>query len=256
MMSGAVLPPYRVMLVGLPELAEAVDVDPRFSQVASIDAAQAVIVAAAERHAAPEGAQQMPVLLQRHQPAIRSARAVVASGRVGLPWHVQADFVVNPPTGGGVDRLLAGAVEPLDIVLRMAGLPIRRVMARPSGLEGVRAITLHSDHDNDVTSTVLVAGSALGGGDGGIRRHRYRISGSQGLLTVDATKPRLTVSRSDGNRSGWDGLRVTDGWLDSVAADLRNGEGSSVATDLDALDTVIAAARTSLRTGTTTTVKA
>lgn len=248
---------FSVMVVGAPDVAAAVDADVRFVRVESIQDADVLVVGQAEgpsekqdalrEQATQLGVRLIPVLLQRHQPAIRTAQVAVAGGRLGLPWHIQADFVAAAPAGGGADALLSLAVEPLDVVRRIIGLPIRRVLARPSGVGDIHSMTLHCDHDNDVTSAVLVAGADRG--VDGIQRQRYRISGSQGLLTVDTAKPRLTVSSRGGRGSAWQGLHATDGLLDSLLADLSSEGEPSVLADRQEIDRVIAAGAESCTTG-------
>src|SRR5262249_52559927 len=134
--------------------------------------------------------------------ALRSVRAAVRSGRVGLPWNVQADFFV---AGGGPappGELLNLAAYPIDVGLSLAAAPVRRVHAlagshwhdSPHDL-----VTVLLDHDNGVTSTI-VCGRTKGLRDvppAGIALHRYRISGSHGVLTSDATKPALHVHTAD-----------------------------------------------------------
>jgi predicted dehydrogenase len=144
----------------------------------------------------------VPALHVRFSPTLVAARAAVAAGRVGLPWNVQADFVVAAGSAAPSGELLNLGVYPLDVLHALLGLDAVRVHARGGSYWHDGAddfVTLLIDYRNGVTGTVLVGrtGSLDGVRAGGLARHRYRISGSHGVLDVDAAKPSLRVRTAD-----------------------------------------------------------
>ncbi|NUR91716.1 MAG: Gfo/Idh/MocA family oxidoreductase, partial [Nonomuraea sp.] len=144
--------------------------------------------------AAETGLVCVPAHHQRFQPAVRVARDAIAAGRVGLPWNVQADFLVS---GGGevwpLGELLNFAPYATDAIHAMTALPVTSVYATggarfQDGPEDL--VTLCLTHERGMTSTV-VAGRTPG--DGGLSLHRYRVAGSHGTLLADANRPAARV---------------------------------------------------------------
>lgn len=156
--------------------------------------------------AAVDGPIVVPALHVRFAAPLVTARAAVAAGRVGLPWNVQADFVVAGGSAAPSGELLNLGVYPVDVLHALLGLDAVQVQARGGRYWHDGAddfVTLLIDYANGVTGTVLVGrtGPLDGVRPGGPARHRYRISGSHGVLDVDATRPALRVRSADGATS-------------------------------------------------------
>ncbi|GLY87041.1 Gfo/Idh/MocA family protein [Actinoallomurus iriomotensis] len=198
--------------------------------------------------AAESGTVCMPAHHQRFAPAVRSARAAVAAGRVGLPWNVQADFLVAGGDPCPLGELTNLGLYPIDVVAALVGQPVRRVHARAGG--DVTLLLL--DHDRGLTSTISV-GRISGTADlrpGGLAVHRYRISGSNGVMNVDATKPGATLRTSTGVRSVWTGPDTVALMLTELRAAITGGRPAEVGpADALAAIRVVEAARRSLETG-------
>jgi predicted dehydrogenase len=83
------------------------------------------------RLAAEHGVVVVPAHHLRLNAALRSVRGAVRAGRVGLPWNVQADFLVaggDPvPTG----ELVNLALYPIDVVHSLLGLAVRSAFRLP-----------------------------------------------------------------------------------------------------------------------------
>ncbi|MDN3359175.1 Gfo/Idh/MocA family oxidoreductase [Actinomadura sp. DC4] len=202
------------------------------------------IAAAAEE----SGTVCMPAHHQRFAPALRSARAAVAAGRVGLPWNVQADFLVAGGEPCPLGELTNFGVYPVDVVAALTGQPVRRVHARPG--RGVTVLLL--DHDHGLTSTISVGrvNEAAGVPPGGLALHRYRISGSNGVMNVDAAKPFATVRTATGVRAAWHGPGTVDRMLAEFHAAVTGGRRAEVGpADALAALRVVEAARRSIETG-------
>lgn len=185
---------------------------------------------------------------QRFQPLLLAAAATLAAGRVGLPWNVQADFLV---AGGrpAPDELENFACYPLDVLLALTGQAVRRVYARPAGA-GLHLLCL--DHDSALTSTVLVGrtGPRLGVAPGGLAVHRYRVAGTHGTATFDATKPAvLAHTATSMERASADPgtvARLVDDWHQAITT----GRPCAVsAPEALAVASTLAAVRASLRSG-------
>lgn len=250
---------FEVTLLGVADegqvfgLREALERHPRFEireRAAGVVEGQQIALAGIEA----ESGQVFPVLTQRFRPAVRSAIGAVASGRLGLPWNIQADYVV---TGNGDDgtghenTLLTLAADPLDVVIRTLGLPVRRVLARVHGpVKTPNLLTIHADHDKGATSTVVVSRGPRSSdtATGDLARQRYRISGSHGVLLVDATKPRLTLRTPSRTTRRWSAPGAMDALLDTIAAVLDGVPGAAAnASDGDAMESVLATAQESIR---------
>jgi predicted dehydrogenase len=221
-----------------------------------------------ERLAGEHGVVVVPAHHIRLGGALRSTRAAVRAGRVGLPWNVQADFLVaggDPAPGGELANL---ALYPVDAVCSILGLDVTRVWATgglggPQG-EASRAglaigdtlVTLMLDHPNGVTSTVVCGRTAPvhGIAPAGLATHRYRISGSHGVLTVDATRPALRVRTAATQTTAWTGPGTVDALLGVLANGIRTGRPEIGVADAVRVHRVIEAAQRSIDTGAPVTV--
>jgi predicted dehydrogenase len=186
--------------------------------------------------------------------ALRATRAAVRAGRIGLPWNVQADFLVaggDPvPTG----ELVNLALYPIDVVRSLLGLEVRRVHAL-AGSHWHRSpqdlVTLLLDHEHGVTSTI-VCGRMAGLRDvppAGVVVHRYRISGSHGVLATDATKPAVRVHSASRHEATWAGAGTVDALLDVVRDGITTGHAELGPDDAAHVQRVVESAARSLRTG-------
>jgi predicted dehydrogenase len=156
-----------------------------------------------ETIAAVDGPVVVPALHVRLAGSLVAARAAVSGGRVGLPWNVQADFVVAGGSAAPSGELLNLGGYPVDVLHALLGLDAVQVHAlAATARHADDFITLLIDYANGVTGTVLVGrtGPLDGVRAGGPARHRYRISGSHGVLDLDATRPALRVRTADGVR--------------------------------------------------------
>lgn len=197
----------------------------------------------------------LPAHHLRWHPALRTAQAAIAKGRVGLPWNVQADFLV----AGGVPvpdgELLNFAVYPVDVLRFMLRLDALRVQAYGGRYwhDGADDFaTLLIDYPHGVTATITVgrAGELRDVRPGGVVRDRYRISGSQGTFVTDALRPALDVHTGATRRASWVGGNT----VARMVADLGRACASTTDSPIgaaDVLDTyrIIDAARRSLATG-------
>jgi predicted dehydrogenase len=206
------------------------------------------------RLAAERGVVVVPAHHLRLGGALRATRAAVRAGRVGLPWNVQADFLVaggDPvPTG----ELVNLALYPIDVVRSLLGLEVRRVHAL-AGSHWHRSpqdlVTLLLDHEHGVTSTI-VCGRMAGLRDvppAGVVVHRYRISGSHGVLATDATKPAVRVHSTSRQEAAWAGPGTVDALLEVVRAGVRTGRAELGPDDALHVQRVVQAAARSLQTG-------
>ncbi|GIF78398.1 Gfo/Idh/MocA family protein [Asanoa siamensis] len=200
-----------------------------------------------ERLAAEHGVVVVPAHHQRLGGALRSAIAAVRGGRVGLPWNVQCDFLVagGDPAPGG--ELVNFGLYPVDVLHALLGLEVRRVHATGSPA----LVTLLLDHDHGVTSTVVCGRLPVlrDVPPGGPAVHRYRISGSHGVLAVDATKPALSVRGTSFTGPVWTGPGTVDALLDVLAAGIATGRAAVGPSDAVRAQRVIEAAQRSMETG-------
>lgn len=159
------------------------------AEVARVVAAQALL---------PAG--ERPVVAvahhQRFNAKLMPTAAALAGGRIGVPWHIQGDFLVagGEPVPGG--ELVNFGLYAVDNLLFLTGQRIGRVHAHAlggdTGAEAGSLFALHLDHCDDqgatrITSTMVVGRTVeqVGIAPGGVGTHRYRISGSHGLLTLE-----------------------------------------------------------------------
>lgn len=175
----------------------------------------------------------------RFAPTLFATMTAVRAGRVGLPWNVQVDYIVDSQADA-----LDIAVAPIDFVAALSGLAVRRVHALPAGDNG-KLMLLLLDHDHGLTSTIAVGRTA-----GVPGRHRYRISGSHGVMLVDADKPALTVTTANGQNRRWLPADVLRRVLDEAHA-VATGSRPATVGMVDAVNAlaVVAAARISMDKG-------
>jgi predicted dehydrogenase len=215
--------------------------------------ASAEIADLAER-AATRGLALVPAHYQRLQGVLRSARVALRSGRIGLPWNLQADFLVaggDPAPDGELTNL---AVHPIDAVHALLGLEVVRVHAcggqrRADG--GEDPVTLLLDHEHGVTSTITCGRLAplAGVATAGLAVHRYRVSGSHGVLLADALKPAATVLTSSQRSRQWAGPNTMHALLDIVHSAVLTGRSELGAGDALHAQQVVEAAQRSLDSG-------
>ncbi|QKW36226.1 Gfo/Idh/MocA family oxidoreductase [Actinomadura sp. NAK00032] len=213
----------------------------------ALDAAGVAAIAAA---AAETGLVCMPAHHHRFGAAVQAAKGALASGRVGLPWNVQADFLVDGGDPCPDGELVNFGLYPVDVVRALTGQAVRRVHALP-GREPGRFTVLLLDHEHGMTSTITV-GRLRGTIDApGMALHRYRISGSGGVMDVDAAKPGASVRTVTGSRTAWHGPGTVDRMLTALHTAVVTGRPPEAgpADALAALRVTDAAAR-SLALGT------
>lgn len=154
--------------------------------------------------AAETGLVCMPAHHHRFGAAVQAAKGALAAGRIGLPWNVQADFLVDGGDPCPDGELVNFGLYPVDVVRALTGQAVRRVHALP-GRDRRRLTVLLLDHEHGLTSTITV-GRLRGTADSpGMALHRYRVSGSGGVMDVDAAKPGASVRTVTGNRAAWHG---------------------------------------------------
>lgn len=205
--------------------------------------------------AAETGRVLLPAHHHRFHPLIAAARGAVASGKVGLPWNVQADFLVAGGASVDAGELANFAVYPVDVVLAVTGQPVRRVHARTitwTDAPGEDLAVLFLDHDHGLTSTITV-GRISGLADtppAGLAVHRYRISGSHGVLDVDATRPAVSVRNADHTARAWHGGSTVDRLLDELRAAVLAGRPANPSpADAVHVAEVVDAARRAVESG-------
>jgi predicted dehydrogenase len=183
----------------------------------------------------------------RYHPMVVAGVGALRGGKVGLPWNIQVDFVV---AGGNpcADELLNFGGYPIDAVDALTNLPVHRVHATSAGSLTVLAL----DHEHGLTSTIVVGRTAPRAGvpAGRLAHHRYRVSGSHGVLVLDAAKPAVTVTTADGLDRQWlpiDTLTGLLGDLHAVATGATPAESGRAAALRTAA--VLDAARRSLTDG-------
>ncbi|MFI6299134.1 Gfo/Idh/MocA family protein [Nonomuraea sp. NPDC050790] len=205
--------------------------------------------------AAGTGLVCLPAHHQRFQPAVRVAREAIAAGRVGLPWNVQADFLV---AGGGevwpLGELLNFAPYATDAIHAMTGLPVTAVYATggarfQDGPEDL--VTLCLTHERGMTSTVVAGRTPATPGSGGLSLHRYRVAGSHGTLLADANRPAARVlSTAGAPRGTWAGPSTVDRMLTELHAAVVGGRPAELGpADAVAALRVVESARRALASG-------
>jgi predicted dehydrogenase len=205
------------------------------------------IEAAFARH----GVVCVPAHHYRFHPSIRSARAAVMGGSVGLPWAVQAEFVIAAGTGAWpLGELLNFGLYSVDAIRAILGLDVESVYATlgsffyGGGPDDFGVLALNFQHGVVATTSVGRAPTASHPNDYGGDR-RVRIMGSHGTVVVDAAQQSLNVYGSDrAERRGYgdESLRLL---IDHLVACIRTGQSPEVGPrDARAALQVILAART------------
>jgi predicted dehydrogenase len=191
----------------------------------------------------------VPAHHQRLHGAVQSAANAVRAGRVGLPWNLQADFIVAGGDPAPVGELTNLGLYPVDAVSSILGLRIRRVHAITQRYwhgDADDFAVLLLDHDHGVTSTITCGRTApiCDVAPAGLAVHRYRISGSHGVLLVDARKPNITLRTSGGSTARWTGPDTTRRLLDVLSRGIHTGRAAITAWDaVHTLQVAEAAAR-------------
>lgn len=180
--------------------------------------------------------------------------AALRSGRVGLPWSVQADLVVagGDPVGEGHELANLG-VHPVDVVQFMLDQqPLQVHAARAHRGSGTEGFVMAVDYENGVNATIAVARTP-GLSDvptGSAVVHAYRVAGAQGTLSVDLTAPAVTLLGETGRSARWTGPSVVQAcvqdFVDAAGAGRPPAAGASHALVASA---VLDAAYLSLQTG-------
>lgn len=191
----------------------------------------------------------VPAHHQRLHGAVRSAAGAVRAGRIGLPWNLQADFIVAGGEPVPVGELANFGLYPVDVVRSILGLGVRRVHAitqRHWHAEADDFAILMLDHEHGVTSTLTCGrtGPLADVQPAGLAVHRYRISGSHGVLLVDARKPNVTLRTANGSAPRWTGPNTVVRLLDVLRDGIRTGAPAITGWDaVHALRVLEAAAR-------------
>jgi predicted dehydrogenase len=199
---------------------------------------------------ASNGVMCVPAHHYRFHPAIRSARAAVMGGSVGLPWAVQAEFLIAAGTAAWpLGELLNFGLYSVDAIRAILGLEVESVYATSGsffygdGPDDFSVLALNFQHG--VVATTSVGRAPTTGhpnGYGGDRR--VRIMGSHGTVVVDAAQQSLGVyagGRAELRGYGDESLRLL---VDHLVACIRTGQSPEVAPrDARAALQVILAAR-------------
>ena len=171
----------------------------------------------------------MPAYHYRFHPAIRSARAAVAGGTIGLPWAIHSEFII---AGGSaawpMGELANFGLYPIDAMRSILGLEVRSVYASLGSFfygdpaDDFAVLAMNFEHGIAATTSVGRSPTKVHpNGYGGDRR--IRIMGSHGTLVVDAAKPSLSVYGTNANSTqryyGAESLRAL---VDHLVAVIRS----------------------------------
>jgi predicted dehydrogenase len=159
----------------------------------------------------------MPAYHYRFHPGIRSARAAVAGGTIGLPWALHAEFVIAEGTAAWpLGELLNFGLYPVDAIRAILGLEVQSVYATSGAFfydgpaDDFSVLAMNLEHG--VIATTSVGRAPTTGhphGYGGDRR--VRVMGSHGSIVVDAGAPSLAVyadGRADQRSYGTNSIRA------------------------------------------------
>jgi predicted dehydrogenase len=191
----------------------------------------------------------MPAHHYRFNPAIRSARAAVSGGTIGLPWALHAEFVIASGTAAWpLGELLNFGLYPVDAIRAILGVEVQSVYATSGTFfyggpaDDFSVLALNLEHGVIATTSVGRA-PTTGHPHGYSGDRRVRVMGSHGSIVVDAGAPSLAVyadGRAEQRNYGVNSIRAL---VDHFVAAAR-GE---VAPELDprdaraALEVIIAA---------------
>jgi predicted dehydrogenase len=141
----------------------------------------------------------MPAHHYRFHPALRSARAAVAGGSIGLPWAAHAEFIIAGGTSAWpLGELVNFGLYSVDAIRAVLGLEVQSVYASigsvfyGGGADDFSVLALNFEHG--VVATTSIGRAPTTGhpnGYGGDRR--LRVMGSHGTVVVDAGAPSLAV---------------------------------------------------------------
>ncbi len=214
--------------------------------------------AAAVVEAAREGGGVCAVVTRALSPAVVSAAAIVASGRLGLPRSVDIEFlsdgaylvehpdeldlVIDPALSGG-GELMNFLGYPIDVVRAITGCEPVDVYARagaltiPSHIEaGVDDIgTASLEFTNGLVVSVL-AGRVPVVPAPGVGTFTVRVIGSHGHLEFDADGPFVREYGREGERI----VRLDRSPVDAVFDDLVRAVNAQGRLRYDALDAAVA----------------
>jgi predicted dehydrogenase len=168
----------------------------------------------------------MPAYHYRFNTAVRSARAAVAGGSIGLPWAIHAEFVIAGGTAAWpLGELANFGLYPVDAIRAILALEVRSVYATVGshfyGGDADDFSVLSMSLEHGVIATTSVGRAPTSGhpnGYGGDRR--LRIMGSHGTLVLDAARPAVAIhggGRTHQRYYGADSLRaLVDHFIDAV----------------------------------------
>jgi len=134
----------------------------------------------------------------RFSTAVRSARAAVAGGSIGLPWAAHGEFILAGGTAAWpLGELMNFGLYPVDALRSILGLEVQSVYATSGTVfyddaDDFSVLAMTMEHGVIATTTVGRAPTTgHPNGYGGDRR--FRLMGSHGTLVVDAARPALDV---------------------------------------------------------------
>ncbi len=169
----------------------------------------------------------MPAYHYRFNPAVRSARAAVAGGSIGLPWAIHAEFVIAGGTAAWpLGELANFGLYPVDAIRAIVGLEVRSVYATIGAhfyvgdADDLSVLALNLEHG--VIATTSVGRAPTTGhpnGYGGDRR--LRIMGSHGTLVLDAARPALAVHGSGRTQQRYFGAESVRALVDHFVGAVR-----------------------------------
>jgi predicted dehydrogenase len=169
----------------------------------------------------------MPAHHYRFNPAVRSARAAVAGGTIGLPWALHSEFVIATGTAAWpLGELLNFGLYPVDAMRAILGLEVHSVYATSGsffyggGADDFSVLALNLEHG--VVATTSVGRAPTTGhphGYGGDRR--IRVMGSHGSIVVDAGAPSLAVYADGRAEQRFYGAESIRALIDHFVASVR-----------------------------------
>jgi predicted dehydrogenase len=189
----------------------------------SLDACNAI----ARCFANAPGSVCMPAYHYRFHPAMRSARAAVAGGSIGLPWAAHAEFVIAGGTSAWpLGELMNFGLYSVDAIRAVLGLEVQSVYASTGSFfyggdaDDFSVLALNFEHG--VVATTSIGRAPTTGhpnGYGGDRR--LRVMGSHGTVVVDAAAPSLTVYGDGHAQQRYYGIESLRALVDHFVAVVR-----------------------------------